>query len=325
MRLPTIGANDFFGSRFTVRDSRFRRDDMKVWTTAATTLTLLSGVAIGAAVAPVANGQDKQENFRWAEPMAAQLVRGGGRLGVAVSDADGEDAKRAKLPGVGGVVIDEVHEGSPAEKAGLKTGDVVVEFDGERVRSSRQFARLVQETPPDREVQTIVVRDGQRMTLTVRTRASDSFDSFRGFEDFGNFRIVPPPMPPKPPTAPRAVKPLEIFPRLEGFFGSSGRLGITVDTLTGQLAEYFGAKEGVLVTSVTANSAAGKAGLKAGDVITGINGSAVDSPSDLTSRVQRLDDGGDFTLEIVRDKKAMTLKGKVEPRQERRWTTRAII
>ena len=69
----------------------------------------------------------------------------GSQLGVMVSDLD------AKAAG-GGVKIDEVNDGSPAERAGIKAGDVVVEYDGERVRSARQFTRLVQETPEGRSV-----------------------------------------------------------------------------------------------------------------------------------------------------------------------------
>jgi S1-C subfamily serine protease len=71
---------------------------------------------------------------------------------------------------------------------------------------------------------------------------------------------------------------------------------------------------------VNKDSAAAKAGLKAGDVITAIDGSTVDSPSDLSSQTQRLDSGTEFTLDIVRDKKPMTLKGKVEAPRARRWT-----
>ena len=106
---------------------------------------------------------------------------------------------------------------------------------------------------------------------------------------------------------------------------TTGRLGITVDSLSDQLAGYFGTKDGVLVTSVTDNSSASKAGVKAGDIITAIDGTPVSSPSDLSRRTDRLDDGDEFTLDVVRDKKPMTLKGKVEPRQPRRWTSRTIL
>jgi S1-C subfamily serine protease len=76
---------------------------------------------------------------------------------------------------------------------------------------------------------------------------------------------------------------------------------------------------------VADNSTAAKAGLKAGDVIVSIDGSAVDSPSALSRQVRRLEEGHEFTLEIVREKNRQTLKGKVEARQSRRWTTRTVI
>ena len=96
------------------------------------------------------------------------------------------------------------------------------------------------------------------------------------------------------------------FPR------GSGRLGITVDDLSPQLAEYFGTKEGVLVTSVQDASAGAKVGLKAGDVITSVNGSAVDDPAELRRRLQNVDEGEEFTLTVMRDKKPQTLKGKLD-------------
>jgi serine protease Do len=293
---------------------------MKVWAVAATTLTLLSGLAIGAAVAPAARAQGK--TVVRAEPQIVQFS-GGGRLGVSVRDATVEDAKTAKLTAPGGVVIEDVREESPAQKAGFREGDIVVEFDGERVRSSRQFTRLVQETPVDREVEAVVVRDGLRTTLSVRTQANDGLSFYRGDVEWPEvFRLAPrAPAPPTPPSPPRAPE-FDTFPRLERFFtwSSSGRLGITVDSLSDQLADYFGTKEGVLVTSVETNSVGAKAGVKAGDVITALNGDPVASPSDLSRRTQRLEDGAEFTLEIVRDKRPTTLKGKIEPRQTRRWT-----
>ena len=66
----------------------------------------------------------------------------------------------------------------------------------------------------------------------------------------------------------------------------------------------------MLVSSVTDNSAAAKAGLKAGDVITSFNGTVVIDPSDVRRRVAELSDGDEFTIAVLRDKKAVTLKGK---------------
>src|SRR5689334_5940085 len=70
----------------------------------------------------------------------------------------------------GGVVIEEVRPDSPAERAGVKRSDVIVTFDGERVRSVRQFTRLVQETPPGRTVKATLLRDGQQRDVEITPR-----------------------------------------------------------------------------------------------------------------------------------------------------------
>ena len=77
---------------------------------------------------------------------------------------DGADVKAAPD---GGVRVDSVTEGTPAARAGFKAADIVVEFDGERIRSARQFKRVVEETRPGREVKAVVLRNGTRQTLTV--------------------------------------------------------------------------------------------------------------------------------------------------------------
>jgi serine protease Do len=294
---------------------------MKVWTTSAVTLAVVTAAGIGAALAPVARGQDVEWSFG-DQPSIVQVLTGGGsQIGVSVSDIDSEAAKRLKLPDVSGVLIEDVQEDSPASKAGIKAGDVVVEFDGERVRSMRQFTRLVQETPADRQVTAVVMRDGQRVSLSVQPRVADNWKGFREFSRFGDLLPPPPPPPAKPPSPPS----VRVLPKLDRWYVTTGRLGITVESLSDQLAEYFGTKDGVLVTSVTDNSTASKAGLKAGDIVTAINGNTVSTPSDLSRRTVHLEDGDEFTLDVVRDKKPMTLKGKVEPRQPRKWTSRTIL
>jgi serine protease Do len=107
------------------------------------------------------------------------------------------------------------------------------------------------------------------------------------------------------------------------FFGhvpSSGRLGITTEDLDTQLAEYFGVKEGVLVKSVVEGSVAAKAGLKAGDVITSLNGRHVYDTSDVTRALDRVESSGELTVEVTRDRKTQTLKGKLELRETRTRT-----
>ncbi|HEV3486448.1 MAG TPA: PDZ domain-containing protein [Vicinamibacterales bacterium] len=298
----------------------------KVWTLA---VAAAGAAAAWGAVTPVAHGQTVVR-ARGGQPQIFEIFGGASRIGISVEDVDEEEMKRAKLPSLAGAVITDVEDGTPAATAGFKTGDVIVEFDGERVRSARQLTRLVQETPSGRKVLAIVIRDGQRVTLSVEPRAGSrrgGFDKWRELEDFARdyrYEVAPPPSPPAPPSprGPRPPRP----PRLDDWmFGrTNSRLGLTVDTLSEQLAQYFGTKEGVLVTTVRDDSAAAKAGIKAGDVITSINGTRVDSPDDVRRSVQRLEDDAEFTVEIVRDRKPMTLKGKVGS-DERRRTFRSIV
>lgn len=303
---------------------------MKSWKTLALATAVLGVAALGVSVAPVALAQSRASRVTVAPQAEVFSFGGSTRIGVSIRDVESSDAKEK---GTAGVVIESVDEDGPAAKAGLKSGDIVVEFDGERVRSVRQFTRLVSETPEGRSVAAAVLRDGQRVTVNVTPETGNAFRFFDGnrwnwSEGPRRYENIPAPVRPVIPSRPKTPRPTApLPPSLERFFWSgNNQLGITVTDLEPQLAEYFGTKDGVLVSSVTTDSAAGKAGLKAGDVITTFNGSAVDSPAELRSRIRNLD-GGEFTLGIVRDKKAMTLKGKLEAPSERRRTipTRTIL
>jgi S1-C subfamily serine protease len=293
---------------------------MNAWKTAVLAGALAVAAGIGAGVAPSVSAQH-DTTFTFAADDMLQGVRmwtGGGRLGMSIRDVTDDDAKRGRLGGSYGVVVDEVTEESAAQKAGFKSGDIVLEFDGERVRSAQQFTRLVHETPAGRPVTATVMRDGQKSTLNVEPR--DSWTGGRGEFDtlFRSLDVPARIMTPRPPTPPRAPTPrFQSAPFLEAF-RSGGTLGVTLGDMSSQLAEYFGAKEGALVASVIDNSAAAKAGVKAGDVITSINGEEVRNPSDVRRLAQRLSGGAEFTVEVLRDKKKVTLKGKAETRQNRR-------
>jgi S1-C subfamily serine protease len=257
-------------------------------------------LAVGGAVSVAA--QDRNERRR---PNVMMLDGRGAQLGVRVSDVDVKDPL--------GVRIDDVDPDSPAEKAGLREGDVVVEFDGERVRSARQFTRLVQETPDGRTVKIAVMRNGQKQTLeaTPENRVTIDFgaDADRLREEversLREFRVEPPIFR-YDDRGPRRFE-YRLPERVMPFMGSRGRLGVTVQSLTPELEEYFGARNGgVLVSSVAPDSAAAKAGLKAGDVITSINGRSVTGSGDLMRELRDL--SGDVTVGILRDKQEMTLK-----------------
>jgi serine protease Do len=307
-------------------------------------MTTVGAAALGAAAAFYEQAQTgtpaptPTPRVRESGPRVLQFMRGGGSwIGVSVRDVEESDAT-AEKPTTSGVLVDEVTPQSPAEAAGLKPRDIVVEFDGERVRSTRQFTRLVQETPAGRKTAAIVLRGGARVPLTIVPSESSGarfFGEFDGMPDIAGRwmgRVPPaPPAPPVPPAPPAAsVPPAPPAPPAppRGFFefedfsrrGASGRLGISVSELQPQLAEYFGTKDGVLVTSVSDNSVASGAGIKAGDVITSVNGKDVMSASELRQRIAEVKDGEEFSIGVVRDRKATTLKGKAETGSVRRRT-----
>ena len=212
---------------------------MKAWKWAALVAALVTAVDS----ARHSRRPSTARTTRVAAPRALEIFGGrGSQIGVSIRDVEDDDAKAGKLPAPGGVVIEDVSEDSPAAKAGMKKGDIVVEFDGERVRSVRQFTRLVQETPAGRKIQASLVRDGQRVTVTVEPRERRGFNVFSGgddvrvFRDFGrSFDFAVPPPPPSRPAALAVHEPPAppAFPDFQSFFWRSGsNLGLTVGDLS---------------------------------------------------------------------------------------------
>jgi serine protease Do len=313
---------------------------------------LLAGAIVAAvgtltAQAPVAPRSDRQN------PPRAGVMRLDGRgshIGVMVDDLSADDLK-ALAGATSGVRVQHVNEDSPAAKAGLKEGDVVLEFDGEPIRSARQFSRLVEETVAGRTVKLGILRNGGRQTLDV-TPETQAFgfsidgdrigrDIARSMRDLEpKFREIEPRLRELEPRL-REIEPRlrELGPRLREFRfdgpafdfdnfapgGARGRLGVQIESLSPQLADYFGVKEGgVLVSSVTKDSPADKAGLKAGDVITSIDGERIRDYDDVINQLR--DKSGEVALGIVRDKKASMIKASIEqpPSRTRRSPRPAI-
>jgi serine protease Do len=225
----------------------------------------------------------------------------GSSIGVEISELDAEKAKSSSVEN--GVVVNSVRPDTPAARAGFLAGDIVVEFDGEAVRSVRQFRRLVEETRPGHEVKTTVVRDRNRRVLTVtpepataaHTAPLSNLPALRGLT-----------VPAQPRVEPRAEAPFRFS---EGItFTSRGRLGVTVTSLEPQLAEYFGARQGVLVTSVTADTPASRAGIKAGDVILEVAAQPVTNPADVNTALRAASAGATVDIKVLRDKKEVLLK-----------------
>ncbi|MBZ5605489.1 MAG: PDZ domain-containing protein [Acidobacteriia bacterium] len=223
-------------------------------------------------------------------------------VGVMMQEIDSDRARSLKLPSESGVEITRVEPESPAERAGLKVGDAIMQYNGQHVEGIEQFSRLVRETPVGREVKLDIVRNGAPQNVTVKVGARRTPQAF-GLITPGT------PAPPAPPMERFELR----MPDMPHSFMSwrSSALGVECETLEGQLAQYFGVKEGVLVRSVTKGSAAEKAGIKAGDVITRVDDAHVATPAEVSSHIRSLR-GKPATMVLMRDHKEVTVSVTVE-------------
>ena len=232
-------------------------------------------------------------------------------LGINAVDITSDRAKALKLKDERGVEITSVDAESAAAKAGLKEGDVVLEYNGQHVEGWEQLRRLVSETPINREVKIGVWRNGaaQTLTATVGSRKDARANGEAIVTPLGGnsfrFRIGPAPTPPFPPA-------IEI-PEFRTF-AQNRSIGIFGESLgqEEQLAEFFGVKSGILIRSVMQGSAAEKAGIKAGDVLTRIDDTVVSSPPEISSALRAAGSKRTFTVTVVRNKKEMTLNVTLE-------------
>src|SRR5712692_9202699 len=106
---------------------------------------------------------------------------GGSYLGVNLAEIDGDRARELKLKETYGAEITRVAEGSPAEQAGLKFSDVVLEYNGQRVEGMEQLGRLVRETPAGRQARLLISRNGATQTIaaTVESHKLKNVESFK--------------------------------------------------------------------------------------------------------------------------------------------------
>ena len=217
----------------------------------------------------------------------------------------------------GGALVTRVLPNSPADRAGIERGDVIVRVGSRAVDSPQQLADAVRSYPTGRTVDVNVVRDGQRRTLrvTFTLRGQNGSDGLntpepreprmergeptdRGEPDTWEAPETPEaPEAPAPPTPHRRPR-VERFgngdrdfmvrlPDMPGMMGR-GRLGIRIESLNPDLASYFGSRDGkgVLVLDVTDGSAADKAGIRAGDVITRLGDKSIENADDLIEAVR---------------------------------------
>ncbi len=216
-----------------------------------------------------------------AKNVITQLASGGhverGWLGVTIQRLTPDLAKAMHLPetdgtpATTGALVTDVADNSPAAKAGLKSGDVIVEYNGRKVARSDDLPRVVAETPIGREVPITVLRDGKRVPLQARVaRMKD--ESQDGTQ-----------------TA--------------GADASKGALGLSVQSVTPDVARSLGLDqaEGVVVRSVRNDSPAANAGIRPGDVIVAVDRQSVKNVDDMKRALEKHQAGTPTLLLVHRD------------------------
>jgi serine protease Do len=228
----------------------------------------------------------------------------GGYLGVGLMDVDSAKAKALKLNEERGAAITLIFPGTPAEKAGLKVNDVILEYDGQRVQGMEQLTRMVRESVAGRAVKLGVWRNGamETITATIEARREVTIMTFPTTPEAPEVwsEKLPPGVnwPQETPWPPMDIPQIVTINR-------NTALGVECESLGNeqQFAEFFGVKDGLLVKMVTGGSVAERAGIKAGDVIVKVDDARVGTMRELSTALRSAHSKSTVPVTVVRNKK----------------------
>jgi len=208
----------------------------------------------------------------------------------------------------GEVEIAEIEEESPAELANLREGDIVLEFEGKEVTSTKMLADEIRMRKPGEDVTLKIMRKDKTMEVSVKLGEYSDKDVFREFE-FKFPRLF----------SRERTKPDKVFkfeePKVFRWQSKDHRfIGVYVQELNRELSDHFGVKEGngLLVSKIEEGSPAAKAGLEVGDVIIKADGQRVESRRELGEQIQDKEKGEEIEIEFLRDKKTKKVEVEIE-------------
>jgi serine protease Do len=217
-----------------------------------------------------------------AKDIALQLQQKGhvtrGWFGVSIQEITPELAKSFGLKDGKGALVAQVIPGSPAEKAGIEQGDVIIEFDGKQVSESKDLPQIVASTPVGKSAMVKLLRNGKALDRQVKVSEMQE-----------NVEITKTP-------------------------AHNKTLGISVQNLTPELAKRFQLKSetGVVVTRVEPGSPTANAGIQTGDIIRELNRTPVKNAQDLTQKMEQAKDQNSILLLVQRGQN--TLFAAVTPK-----------
>ena len=205
--------------------------------------------------------------------VVAQLKDGGrvtrGWLGVTIQNIDKNLAESFGLDRPQGALISQLAPDGPADKSGLKAGDVIIAFDGKEVEDSAHLPHIVGLIEPGTNVDVRVVRDRREKTIDVKVGGLDADDSYA-------------------------------LSSRQAESGYGGRLGLVIETVPGEVLERMGVSGGVVVRKVVSGSSAADAEIVPGDVITLVGSSPISSTSSFDEAVAELDSGSSVPVRLIR-------------------------
>lgn len=234
-------------------------------------------------------------------------------LGVDVSDVTDADFNLLHVKEARGAHITRVDHDGPAGKVGLQVHDVILRINGQSIEGEEQCRRILRETPAGHSITLSISRNGQSLDVSA-TLANRAEVEKRAWEE--HF-VVPQPQPNDTymasPAPAESKDSQSRFGAASSFLGShltfsSPYTGLTLDVVGPQLADFFGCKDGkgLLIHTVDTNSPAAAAGLRAGDVVTRVNGRPMESTKDF-DRILRDTRGKAIGITILREKREQTL------------------
>ncbi|MBQ3693220.1 MAG: Do family serine endopeptidase [Synergistaceae bacterium] len=255
-------------------------------------------VGINTAIIPYAQGLGFAIPVNKAKEIMNDLVSFGrvkrGWLGVSIRDINKQIAKAYGVEGTEGAMINDVFKGDPAEKAGIKRGDVVIELNGEKIKDANSFVQKVRTLAPNSTAKLVIIRKGKKMTFNIKLGERPNSADGRPESSRKNDK---------------SENDLSGSDALKDF-GISEVASVN-DSLRRQY-KISSSTEGLIVTKIDRNSQASSDGeVREGDLILEVNAQEVKSPSDLKKAVGNEDsvvlmierEGSTYTIVISRPEK----------------------
>ncbi len=227
---------------------------------------------------------------------------GGGWLGIGIQELDSKIRGKLDIGSdIEGILITEIYDDSPAEEAGLEKHDILVSVNGEKGKDLSDFVELIRANAPGTDVEIQVYRDGKMKTVGATLGKRENTLIWKGLEGLEGLRGL------EALEGLEALKALEhiVIPEIDigmSSWGRRGRLGVYIENVSGDLAEYFEIPggEGVLVEGVVEDSPAEAAGIMAGDIIYKVDGKAVCCTKELVDAIAKMEADEETPIVLIR-------------------------